>query len=52
MKLPEPRLSSAVLTSYVDLDDDELERQLRTEGMAFPAIGAAGTDFFSTATDT
>ena len=46
MKLPEQRLSSAVLTSYVDLDDDELERQLRTEGMAFPAIGAAGTELF------
>lgn len=46
MKLPEQPRTSPIITSYLDLDDDELERQLRTEGMAFPTVGASGTELF------
>lgn len=34
------------IASYVDLDDDELERQLISEGLTFPAVNAAGHELF------
>lgn len=40
------RTEQPYLSSFIDLDDDEIERELRTEGMAFPSISASGRTLF------
>lgn len=42
MKLTE----KSMLSSYVDLDDDELERQLLAEGLAYPTTSPTGQRLF------
>jgi len=34
------------IASYVDLDDDELERQLISEGLTFPVVNTSGHELF------
>jgi len=40
------RSADKPLASYLDLDDDELERQLISEGLSFPKINAEGFELF------